>query len=399
MVKSFPKTVQLLFALGIALVMGSLTGVARAKKGAKGTLGPQAGPKRAGAREHRVMRAELEALRRQLALRRLGRDKRLDAAALANSLALSELDGAMPKGARAFLRFQLFRHRVTDAVVQAIALRYFGLSGQLPKKQRAELATFLKRHLSGGRLSRIGVGIALARTGEQVATVVLTRRLARVRYNTARVCVRVFLGRRPRLLFTTPGGRVFQRNARSRRFCAKLPGAHAGRYQVELMVDTRFGSEVAALFPIYRHVDAPRRPTVRLYPKDDSDLLHAESLLFDLINKTRVKAGLLRLKASTRLTRVARSHSKDMLKNHFFGHRSPTRGSLTHRLSYQGLRNLYALENLAISTSVRRAHDSLLASPSHRRVMLDPRLTRLGVGITREVGSGLLHITECFARL
>jgi uncharacterized protein YkwD len=96
---------------------------------------------------------------------------------------------------------------------------------------------------------------------------------------------------------------------------------------------------------------------------------------------------------------ASRQHSLEMLERGFFGHRSPWRGGLTRRLAEQGISYLEASENLVLSTSAERAHDALLSSPAHRRNLLDPALTHVGIGVAVDSGRGLLYVTQCFARL
>jgi uncharacterized protein YkwD len=59
---------------------------------------------------------------------------------------------------------------------------------------------------------------------------------------------------------------------------------------------------------------------------------------------------------------------------------------------------LHAGENLAVASSPERAHDALMASPSHRKNLLDRRYTHLGVGAARS-SRGLLQLAACFATL
>jgi uncharacterized protein YkwD len=266
-----------------------------------------------------------------------------------------------------------------------------------PRPLGSQITTLLDGR-AGGEFTHYGIAVARATDRHpEVLTVVLARRLVDVRLTRSppRLCARVLSGHRPSLLVTLPSGRILQRSwGRIRRFCADLPRA-TGRHQVEIMVEGRYGPEVAALFPLYVGIDPPDLPQHKLYPAERHGR-HVEIHLMDLVNASRQRAGLPALQPSSRLARVARAHSADMLRNGYFGHRSPRQGDLAHRLGAAGLHYVHASENLALSTGPERAHENLLNSPSHRRTLLDPQLTHLGVGVVRDPGKGILYITQVF---
>ncbi|MBW2731055.1 MAG: CAP domain-containing protein [Deltaproteobacteria bacterium] len=339
------------------------------------------------------IRQYIAGLRQSQALPSLRSDRRIDRAARLNSRAVAEIDGELPTGAESYLRFQLQRHGVVDAVQHAWVVRFRpGAVG------RARLRSSIERQVQGS-WSHMGMGVHRRDKGEHIATIILTRRLVHVRRRGPRLCVRALRGHRPRLWFTTPSGRVVAGGGtNSRRLCRKLPNQGPGRYEVEVMVDGRFGPEVAALFPIYLGQPAPSAPVTRLYPPGERSPQRAESRLLALINAAREKAALAPLRMDQELAAAARAHSNDMRRMGFFGHRSPRWGSLAARLASRGIRVIEASENLALSSSARRAHDRLMASPAHRRVILDGSLSHVGIGVVVQEATGLLYITQCFTR-
>jgi uncharacterized protein YkwD len=165
------------------------------------------------------------------------------------------------------------------------------------------------------------------------------------------------------------------------------------------MVDGRWGPEVAALFPLFVGVAPPALPVRKLYREPALGPDEAEARLLALVNQARRAAGVAPLALHPTLARAARLHARDMQRHGFFGHRSPARGDLAARLAAEELAYATASENLALSSSAQRAHEALLASPSHRKNLLDPRLTHLGVGAALHPRAPLLYISECFARL
>jgi len=80
----------------------------------------------------------------------------------------------------------------------------------------------------------------------------------------------------------------------------------------------------------------------------DFPLLHAA--IFYETNRQRVKNGKKPFQHSLPLEHVARQHSLDMVRRHFFSHESPVRGkkTMSMRLAKAGIKNAYQGENIAI---------------------------------------------------
>ncbi len=122
-----------------------------------------------------------------------------------------------------------------------------------------------------------------------------------------------------------------------------------------------------------------------------------EQQMFALLNEARKNSGLSALQYSSKLTRVARAKSNDMVDNNYFGHVSPVYGDLGSILSWFGVSYRAAGENLAMNSngSVAAAHNSLLGSPPHRANMLNGNYNSVGIGIA--VGSdGCHYYTQIF---
>ena len=109
----------------------------------------------------------------------------------------------------------------------------------------------------------------------------------------------------------------------------------------------------------------------------------AETRMLELLNAERVKAGLKPLLADDKLRDVARQHSQEMFRLGYFAHISPTDGSPADRLKRAGIAFATAGENLAYAPTVEVAHSGLMASPGHRRNILTPEFTRVGIGVVR----------------
>ncbi len=132
----------------------------------------------------------------------------------------------------------------------------------------------------------------------------------------------------------------------------------------------------------------PEEPPVRPQPQPEPErsgshqLSAAEQSLINMINNERVRAGLNALEIDRELSKVARLKSEDMDKNNYFSHTSPTYGSPFTMIKDFGITYRNAGENIAKTYSVERAHEGFMNSEGHRRNILTPGFTHIGVGIS-----------------
>ena len=120
-----------------------------------------------------------------------------------------------------------------------------------------------------------------------------------------------------------------------------------------------------------------------------------EKKVFDLCNSERTKIGAPALKASNDLTKLARLKAKDLVDNNYFSHQSPTYGSPFDMMRDFGINYMYAGENLAQNSTADRAHNAWMGSEGHRKNILNPNFTELGVGIAPK-GDGSFIYTQMF---
>lgn len=155
-----------------------------------------------------------------------------------------------------------------------------------------------------------------------------------------------------------------------------------GHYQVEVFGSDASGPRVLANFPVFCGVQAPGFLPGRggFVPRPVSSD-EAEFELFSLINKARATAGLPALSYDPALTDVARGHSRDMLAHDYIAHISPTTGSPADRVAKAGIAVDRLAEDIGTSGSPEELHQGLMRSPGHRAAILDPRSTRVGVGV------------------
>lgn len=103
--------------------------------------------------------------------------------------------------------------------------------------------------------------------------------------------------------------------------------------------------------------------------------------MIDEINKERAVAGLSPLKIDLRLVGVAQTKAMDMKTNGYFSHTSPTYGTPFDMIKKAGVLNRYAGENIARNISVDAAMAAFMSSDGHRKNILNPAYTHVGVGV------------------
>jgi uncharacterized protein YkwD len=143
----------------------------------------------------------------------------------------------------------------------------------------------------------------------------------------------------------------------------------------------------------------PTEGTVQLHFPPDLRLTTdapAEQTMFAYVNTQRTQRGLAALRSDPSLVAVARAHSTDMFRRSYFSHNTPDGLTPFDRMHAAGITYTSAGENIAYAPNVNIADTGLMNSPEHRANILDPRFTRLGVGI---VSGGLFEemFTQDFA--
>ena len=120
-----------------------------------------------------------------------------------------------------------------------------------------------------------------------------------------------------------------------------------------------------------------------------------ERKILELCNSERSKVKAPALKENNDLTKLARLKSRDIVDNNYFSHQSPTYGSPFDMMREHGINYMYAGENLAQNTSAERAFQAWMNSESHKKNILNPNFTELGVGIVSNGNRGFTY-TQMF---
>jgi uncharacterized YkwD family protein len=123
---------------------------------------------------------------------------------------------------------------------------------------------------------------------------------------------------------------------------------------------------------------APKTPTAQT---NSSTLTTQEQQMLNLINQARSQNNVAPLQADMQVTSVARIKAQDMIDNNYFSHNSPKYGSPFDMMKAFGVSYVEAGENIAGNQSVQNAENALMNSPGHRKNILNPAYTHIGIGI------------------
>lgn len=137
-----------------------------------------------------------------------------------------------------------------------------------------------------------------------------------------------------------------------------------------------------------------------------------EADLISAINNERRTRGFGPLTEDPLLNVTARGHSREMCFLGYFDHHSPTQGRRTPLDRYLAAlhawgegrpdaalvgENIFYASVTDASYNAAYAHLRLMASPPHRANILEPRFTKVGVGLYRD-SEGRFWVTEMFLR-
>jgi len=109
------------------------------------------------------------------------------------------------------------------------------------------------------------------------------------------------------------------------------------------------------------------------------ELSSDETRLLRLTNEHRVRADRPPLKVDPTLCDIARAHAREMIELGYFSHYSPRTGSAADRLRAGNVDFRMVGENLAGCTSLDRAFQAWMDSPSHRQNVLRSEFDLVGV--------------------
>jgi hypothetical protein len=136
---------------------------------------------------------------------------------------------------------------------------------------------------------------------------------------------------------------------------------------------------------------SPTRAPAQLQRND------SEHQLFEALNRERTAQGLSALQWDDALFKAARQHALLMLNLNRLEHQLPSEPNLEGRLAEAGARFGVIAENIAIGANPQTIHAGWMDSPGHRKNILDPRLTSVGIAAVR--GPGGLFAVQDFSQI
>jgi uncharacterized protein YkwD len=124
-----------------------------------------------------------------------------------------------------------------------------------------------------------------------------------------------------------------------------------------------------------------------------TDVEAAEQLLVELINERRDRKGLRPLRLDTRLARIARARSEDMIERDYFSHKDPdgkyARNFLTRaRIKFSRVSEIIAWNRGSdVLAAAEHALEMWMDSSVHRREILSKTHNYLGAGVATDGGA------------
>ncbi|MFL6197944.1 MAG: CAP domain-containing protein [Thermoanaerobaculia bacterium] len=135
--------------------------------------------------------------------------------------------------------------------------------------------------------------------------------------------------------------------------------------------------------PLYSFLFAV--PQGDAFARETADLGSRDTVsreMLDQVNAARKSASLAPLRLSSVLAKAAQLHAEDMLTRGYFDHRSLSGTTVRERSMAAGYKWAAIGENIAYGQiSVDEVMDTWLNSPPHRKNILSPNFTELGIGL------------------
>lgn len=140
-------------------------------------------------------------------------------------------------------------------------------------------------------------------------------------------------------------------------------------------------SEPAAYTLPYHLADAPFRADLAI-------------TVLNLVNETRVAAGLVPLMPHDTLQGIARTYGQQLFARGMLSHVSPDGKTPRDRVLDAGVRVRVVGENLAYADDVEAAHGALMASAPHRANILYPGYRLIGVAVLDGGTDGIIIVED-----
>lgn len=119
-----------------------------------------------------------------------------------------------------------------------------------------------------------------------------------------------------------------------------------------------------------------------------------EIRVLNLINQERVEQGLPPLLPHAGLRHAARAHGLEMFAYGYLSHQSRDGRTLVRRVTDHRIRARTVAENIAYAADVQTAHTALMDSDGHRRNILWPSFSLVGIAVIDGGPYGLIVVQD-----
>ncbi len=133
-------------------------------------------------------------------------------------------------------------------------------------------------------------------------------------------------------------------------------------------------------------------PLALIIPCFAQDIAPIEQTLIDLINAERDALGRPLLESDGALSKVARSHSYEMVKEKYFGHKSRNTGGPIDRARRARIPTKRLYEHITKAKSALKAHKQLMQDKAYQSNIVEREYERVGVGMFSPDGKNY-HVT------
>lgn len=122
------------------------------------------------------------------------------------------------------------------------------------------------------------------------------------------------------------------------------------------------------------------------------ELKEEEKETLELVNQYRMQNGLKKLKPLENLQQVAKLKAQDIVNNNYFSHNSKKLGTPFEMLNNAGVKYKIAGENLAGSTTPKKAVEAWIASEAHEANILTVDYEYTGICVMQSPVYGKIFV-------
>jgi uncharacterized protein YkwD len=178
---------------------------------------------------------------------------------------------------------------------------------------------------------------------------------------------------------------------------ARFSADHSGPWIVQVLASVAVGPRPVAEATVHAGEAPPATFHAREAPGEGAAERAPDpaTAMERMVNAARASERLPVLRRDERLDRIAQAQAEAMRASRRIGHDIGL-GDPRSRVEAAGLAVRAAGENVSHAATLRRAHRSLWASPSHRGNLLHPRFNAVGVGVAPDP-DGSVWVCEVFA--